>query len=207
MPGCARSKGTAFSQLIQGTAYAPYWWEVRLFAPGEITESMLRFRPDGSPYGFVLKVPETFAPADPNAFRNYTERYSYDRLGNFRSLAHQASVGGGFVENWTRNYEIDGANSNRMLSTSQSGAESGPHYSLQYLYDAAGKSCGIPVTALPPPEGVAFPVLPVVGAVLAAAMLAVGRTTPCLEWTRVWTESAVVLRCLMPASRVTLVYD
>jgi hypothetical protein len=40
-----------------------------------------------------------------------------------------------------------------------------------------------------------------------AALLAVGRSTPCLEWTRVWTESAVVLRCLMPASRVTLVYD
>ena len=39
-----------------------------------------------------------------------------------------------------------------------------------------------------------------------AAMLAVGRTTPCLEWTRVWTESAVVLRCLMPVSRVILVY-
>lgn len=39
-----------------------------------------------------------------------------------------------------------------------------------------------------------------------AALLAVGRTTPCLEWTRVWTESAVVLRCLMPVSRVILVY-
>ena len=40
-----------------------------------------------------------------------------------------------------------------------------------------------------------------------AGLLAVGRSTPCLEWTRVWTESAVVLRCLMPVSRVTLVYD
>lgn len=39
-----------------------------------------------------------------------------------------------------------------------------------------------------------------------AALLAVGRGTPCLEWTRVWTESAVVLRCLMPVSRVILVY-
>src|SRR6185437_2940294 len=39
-----------------------------------------------------------------------------------------------------------------------------------------------------------------------AALLAAGRSTPCLEWTRVWTESAVVLRCLMPASRVILAY-
>ncbi|MDQ6621734.1 MAG: CPBP family intramembrane metalloprotease, partial [Pseudomonadota bacterium] len=55
----------AFAQLIESSVYAPYWWEVRLFAPGEITESVVRFRPDGKPYGFTLKVPEGFAPADP----------------------------------------------------------------------------------------------------------------------------------------------
>src|SRR5581483_6158348 len=54
----------AFAQLIAGNAYAPYWWDVRLFAPGEITESLIRFRPDGTPYGFALKLPETWAPAD-----------------------------------------------------------------------------------------------------------------------------------------------
>ncbi len=55
----------AFTGLLEGGAYAPYWWEVRLFAPGEITESIVRFRPDGTPYGFTLKLPETYAPPDP----------------------------------------------------------------------------------------------------------------------------------------------
>ncbi len=55
----------AFAKLLEGNAYSPYWWDVRLFAPGEITESIIRFRPDGSRYGFLLKLPETFVPADP----------------------------------------------------------------------------------------------------------------------------------------------
>jgi hypothetical protein len=55
----------AFAQLVAGTAYAPYWWEVRLFEPGEVTESLLRFRPDGAAYGFTRKLPETWLPADP----------------------------------------------------------------------------------------------------------------------------------------------
>ncbi len=57
----------AFADLIAGGAYAPYVWEVRLFAPGEITEAFVRFRPDGSSYGFTQKVAETFLPADPAA--------------------------------------------------------------------------------------------------------------------------------------------
>lgn len=44
---------------------------------------------------------------------------------------------------------------------------------LNKLYDIASKACGIPVAALPQPEGGAFPVLPVIGGVLAAAVLAV----------------------------------
>ena len=39
----------AFAALTSGKLYSPYWWEVRLFTPGEIEESTLRFRPDGAP--------------------------------------------------------------------------------------------------------------------------------------------------------------
>ena len=39
----------AFAQLVAGRAYAPYWWEVRLFKPGEVDEATVRFRPDGTP--------------------------------------------------------------------------------------------------------------------------------------------------------------
>ena len=54
----------AFAALVAGAVYAPYWWEVRLFKPGEVSEATLRFRPDGAPYGFTQKLPETWVPAD-----------------------------------------------------------------------------------------------------------------------------------------------
>jgi len=54
----------AFAELVAGTIYAPYWWEVRLFAAGEVTESIVRFRPDGAVYGFAKRLPELFVPAD-----------------------------------------------------------------------------------------------------------------------------------------------
>jgi hypothetical protein len=56
---------SAFAALVAGDVYSPYRWEVRLFAPGEPTEAIVRFRPDGAPMGFVLRLPETFVPADP----------------------------------------------------------------------------------------------------------------------------------------------
>ena len=49
----------AFASMIEGRLYAPYWWEVRLFKPGETAEARVRFRPDGTPYGFTRKVPES----------------------------------------------------------------------------------------------------------------------------------------------------
>jgi hypothetical protein len=49
----------AFTRMLNGTLYSPYWWEVRLFKPGETAEARLRFRPDGAIYGFTRKVPET----------------------------------------------------------------------------------------------------------------------------------------------------
>jgi len=50
----------AFAALTRGNLYAPFWWEVRLFTPGEIEEQVLRFRPDGTPIGFGRRVSETY---------------------------------------------------------------------------------------------------------------------------------------------------
>jgi hypothetical protein len=49
----------AFTRMLAGTLYSPYWWEVRLFKAGETAEAHIRFRPDGTAYGFTRKVPES----------------------------------------------------------------------------------------------------------------------------------------------------
>ncbi|MGH8713173.1 MAG: hypothetical protein ACREYB_04100, partial [Casimicrobiaceae bacterium] len=53
----------AFAAMLAGKLYSPYWWEVRLFKPGETAEAQVRFRPDGTLYGFARKLPE----AEPGA--------------------------------------------------------------------------------------------------------------------------------------------
>lgn len=53
-----------FAQMVEGTVYAPYWWEVRLFKPGVVEEALVRFRPDGTPDGFTRRVPETYVRDD-----------------------------------------------------------------------------------------------------------------------------------------------
>lgn len=50
----------AFARLVGGAAYAPYWWEVRLFHPGVVEEASIALRPDGSVNGFVRRVPEDY---------------------------------------------------------------------------------------------------------------------------------------------------
>jgi hypothetical protein len=50
----------AFARLVAGDAYAPYWWEVRLFRLGVIDETTIRFRPDGARNGFSRRVAETY---------------------------------------------------------------------------------------------------------------------------------------------------
>src|SRR5207244_3598957 len=65
----------SFSRLLAGDLYSPFWWEVRLFRPGETAEAHLRFKPDGTPYGFYRRVPESaLGPAlDANAAREIAE--------------------------------------------------------------------------------------------------------------------------------------
>ena len=50
----------AFAALVAGKAYAPYWWEVRLFKLGVIDETTMRFRPDGARNGFSRRVAEAY---------------------------------------------------------------------------------------------------------------------------------------------------
>ena len=48
----------AYTEMLAGDLYSPYTWIVRRFAEGETNESLIRFRPDGTPYGFREKLPE-----------------------------------------------------------------------------------------------------------------------------------------------------
>ncbi len=48
----------AFAHLVEEAGYHPYHWQVRHFRQGERTEVRILFAPDGSPYGFILELPE-----------------------------------------------------------------------------------------------------------------------------------------------------
>ena len=47
-----------FARMLSEGLFAAYTWRVRHFALGEINETMFRFTPDGTPYGFVEKIDE-----------------------------------------------------------------------------------------------------------------------------------------------------
>jgi hypothetical protein len=49
---------SAFTRLLSGVVYSPYRWDVRLFKPHETAEVRVRFKPDGSTYGFARTIPE-----------------------------------------------------------------------------------------------------------------------------------------------------
>lgn len=81
-------------------------------------------------------------PNDLEAMRNYTERYEYDAVGNFKSLDH--------VGRWTRIYEYQenslielGKESNRLTSTNISGRKE-TYSSASDGYDAHGNMLRMP---------------------------------------------------------------
>ena len=65
----------AYTEMLGGDLYSPYTWVVRRFHEGETNESVIRFRPDGAPYGFREKLPEDElgASLDPEAARELAE--------------------------------------------------------------------------------------------------------------------------------------
>lgn len=66
----------AFSNLLQERLYAPYTWRIRHFKEGEANETLIRFTPEGHPYGFREKLPEAAPGASlkPEAARPIGER-------------------------------------------------------------------------------------------------------------------------------------
>ena len=77
----------AFAALTRNGPYAPYWWEVRLFAPGVIDEATLQYKPDGTRNGFSRRVAETYVrdPAtkalDADEARKLAEQHARDDWG------------------------------------------------------------------------------------------------------------------------------
>lgn len=72
-----------FTELLSGEIYSPFWWEVRLFKAKEAGEARVRFKPDGSPYGFALKLPEAEpgAALDASAARAIAEAGAREQWG------------------------------------------------------------------------------------------------------------------------------
>lgn len=77
--------------------------------------------------------------SDPSAMRRYTQRYTYDAVGNVLKMQHLPAVGAG----WTRHYvyDIDG---NRLLETSAPGDPQNGPYTHAYTYDAHGSMTAMP---------------------------------------------------------------
>ncbi len=78
-------------------------------------------------------------PGDGKAMGRYTEKYSYDQVGNIMKLVHTASSGG-----WTRSYVYDepsliGAGKNNRLTSTKVGAVTD-----SYSYDAHGNMIKMP---------------------------------------------------------------
>ncbi len=48
----------AFKELLKGGLYSPYVWRVRHFKEGDPNETVIRFTPDGKPYGFHERLAE-----------------------------------------------------------------------------------------------------------------------------------------------------
>lgn len=107
-----------------------------------IGQTALDFNPPNGNFGGRRDFPffgSRANPNDPQAMRNYTERYEYDEAGNFKLLRHIADGG-----NWNRGYEYEAASllepathkSNRLTKTT---AGDGVAFPETYAYtDANG---------------------------------------------------------------------
>src|SRR5215470_9203617 len=45
-------------RIVQQKIFAPYTWRVRQFQEGDAHETLVRFTPEGEPYGFAVKLPD-----------------------------------------------------------------------------------------------------------------------------------------------------
>ncbi len=86
------------------------------------------------------------SPGDGNAVGTYTERYTYDQVGNLQTMVHQVASGG-----WTRSYTYNETSlitptekNNRLSTTSLPGDPPGGPYSAAYRHDAHGNMTRMP---------------------------------------------------------------
>lgn len=54
----------AFRQMLEEGFYQPYTWQIRHYREGETNETLIRFTPEGTFYGFREKLPESEPGAD-----------------------------------------------------------------------------------------------------------------------------------------------
>ena len=72
-----------FTRMLRDGLYSAYAWRVRQFKEGETNETLLRFTPDGRPYGFREKLKEDAPGAALNAAeaRSIAEREAASKWG------------------------------------------------------------------------------------------------------------------------------
>ncbi len=125
--------------------YDPLYRLVEATGREHIGQSALHFTP---PDGNYRDFPFVGAAVqnDPEALRSYTERYAYDSVGNFRTMAHLAGQGAG---TWTRSYAYEesslleaGKTSNRLSRTALQLAAGAPVE--PYSYDTDGNMTQMP---------------------------------------------------------------
>lgn len=83
----------------------------------------------------VLTLPH---PNDGQTLHRYTERYTYDEVGNILAMIHRANGG-----SWTRHYEY-AADNNRLLATSLPGDDPAGPYAAVYAHDMHGSMTTMP---------------------------------------------------------------
>ncbi len=92
----------AYTEMLAGDLYSPYAWRVRRFREGETNETVIRFRPDGTAYGFREHMPEDEpgATLEPEAARALAEAAVADGwdvdLGGYAlvEVSHEVRPGG-----------------------------------------------------------------------------------------------------------------
>ena len=91
----------AFAQLVTGTVYSPYYWEVRLFKPGDVEEVVIRFRPTAPSTALRAALPETYVrdaarkALDPAAALDLANGDRRARLGRrLRAVSQDRGVAG-----------------------------------------------------------------------------------------------------------------
>jgi RHS repeat-associated protein len=77
----------------------------------------------GAPTHVEGKTPEAACAApDPAALRNYTQRYSYDPVGNIKRMRHVAGPIGSWTRDYSYAYEVTGAPPSNRLATTTNGS-------------------------------------------------------------------------------------